>query len=119
MQNSTLIFSTSMMEDVPNGTPNPLLQRTESLFLPLLVECLTYGRMRQYFFPRTEDTERQKGLNTERQNDRIQKYKKQTLSKAKTSACFKLSFERPVSQLVPTRAVSELVSDKDKQTITS
>ena len=119
MQNSTLIFSTSMMEDVPNGTPNPLFQRTESLFLPLLVECLTYGRMRQYCFPRSVETERQKGLNTERQNDRIQKYKKQTLSKAKTSACFKLSFERPVSQLVPTRAVSELVSDKDKQTITS
>ena len=54
------------------------LTETRVPFLPLLVECLTYGRMRQYFFPRSV-----------------------------------------VSQLVSTRAVSELVSDKDKQTITS
>ena len=95
------------------------LSETRVPFLPLLVECLTYGRMRQYFFPHSVETERQKGLNTERQNDRIQKYKKTTLLKATISAGFKLSFEGPVSQLVLTRAVSELVSDKDKQTITS
>ena len=57
------------------GTPNALLQRTESSFLPLLVECLTYGRMRQYFLPHSVETERQKGLSTERQNGRIQKDK--------------------------------------------
>ena len=95
------------------------LSETRVPFLPLLVECLTYGRMRQYFFPHSVETERQEGLNTERQNDRIQKYKKTTLLKATISAGFKLSFEGPVSQLVLTRAVSELVSDKDKQTIRS
>ena len=94
------------MEDVPNWDSQSAPSENR---VPVSASIGGEPHIREdvpILFPRSVKTERQKGRNTERQNDRIQKYKKTdiVLSKARTSACFKLSLERPVGQLVSTKS---------------